>query len=522
MVAASELPININASAIAMANAIFGSGVSVQSASYTGSSYSSGTYSNGNAVSGGVVPGDTGVILSTGSLRNFTDGSGQANSGGTKSTNSAGPNNQADFNAAAGTNTFDAAYLDVDFIPTGDTMTMQFVFSSEEYPEFANSVYNDLAMVWVNGSPVPLAVGDGQTAVGNINDSDNENLYIDNNNGDVNTEMDGFTVTMTLTMQVNPGVLNSIRIGVADVSDSVYDSNLLIAGDSIQTDLVAIEDEVTVSVGGTKTIDALANDISPTGSVLTITQINGVNVTAGQSVTLAQGQIATLNANGTITITTDTDVEETNFTYTVEDTTTGNTDVGFVTVNTVPCFVAGTLIQTPFGERRVEELTPGDMILTQDDGPQPLRWIGTRAVAAVGNLAPIRIRAGTFGQHRDLLVSPQHRVLIRDSLADLLFGEAEVLVAAKDLVNDHSVRRIEGGEVTYVHLLFDRHQVIFSEGLPTESFLPGPQTSKAFEADILQEICTLFPELDPETGKGYSPSARRALRAFEARLLLAA
>ncbi len=522
MVAASELPINTGASALQMANAIFGAGVQVQSASYTGSSYSSGIYSNGDSVSGGVMPGDTGVILSTGSVRNFTDGSGQANSGGTKSTNSQGPNNQSDFNAAAGTNTFDAAYLDIDFIPTGSTMTMQFVFSSEEYPEYANSVYNDMAMVWVNGSPVPITVGDGQTAVGNINGDDNENLYISNENGDFNTEMDGFTVTMTLTMQVNPGVLNSIRIGVADVSDSVYDSNLLIAGDSIQTELVAIEDNVTVGVGGTKTIDALANDIAPNSSVLTITQINGVNVVAGQSVQLAQGQTATLNANGTITISTDTDVEETNFTYTVEDTTTGNTDVGFVTVNTVPCFVAGTLIQTPYGERPVEELTPGDMVLTQDDGPQPLRWIGSREVAAIGKLAPIRIRAGTFGSHRELMVSPQHRVLIRDSLADLLFGDAEVLVAAKDLVNDHSVRRIEGGQITYVHLLFDRHQVVFSEGLPTESFFPGPQTTKAFEAEIIDEICTIFPELDPMTGEGYSPTARRALRSFEARLLLAA
>ncbi|WP_224824150.1 Hint domain-containing protein [Cognatishimia sp. MH4019] len=522
MVAASEIPINANASALQMANAIFGAGVSVQSASYTGSWYSSGIYSNGDSVSSGVMPGDTGVILSTGSVRNFTDGNGQANNGSTKSTNSQGPNNQSDFNALAGTNTYDAAYLDIDFIPTGSTMTMQFVFSSEEYPEYANSVYNDMAMVWVNGSPVPIAVGDGQTAVGNINGDENENLYISNENGDYNTEMDGFTVTMTLTMQVNPGVLNSIRIGVADVSDSVYDSNLLIAGDSIQTELVAIEDNVTVGVGGTKTIDALANDIAPNGSVLTITQINGVNVNAGDSVTLAQGQTATLNANGTITITTDTDVEETNFTYTVEDTTTGNTDVGFVTVNTVPCFVAGTLIQTPYGERPVEELTPGDMILTQDDGPQPLRWIGSREVAAIGKLAPIRIRAGTFGAHRELMVSPQHRVLIRDSLADLLFGDAEVLVAAKDLVNDHSVRRVEGGQVTYVHLLFDRHQVVFSEGLPTESFFPGPQTTKAFEAEIIDEICTIFPELDPMTGEGYSPTTRRALRSFEARLLLAA
>lgn len=117
-------------------------------------------------------------------------------------------------------------------------------------------------------------------------------------------------------------------------------------------------------------------------------------------------------------------------------------------------------------------------------------------------------------------MSPLHRVLIRDSLAELLFGEAEVLIAARDLVNDHSVRRVEGGMVEYVHILFDRHQVVFSEGLETESFLPGPQTAKSFEAEIVEEICALFPEIDPETGAGYSPAARRTLKRYEAQLLM--
>ena len=94
-----------------------------------------------------------------------------------------------------------------------------------------------------------------------------------------------------------------------------------------------------------------------------------------------------------------------------------------------------------------------------------------------------------------------------------------MLVAARHLVNGRSVRRIEGGMVEYVHLLFDAHEVVFSEGLPTESFLPGPQTTAVFEADILDEICTLFPELDPRTGDGYGPAARRTLKEFEGRVL---
>lgn len=82
--------------------------------------------------------------------------------------------------------------------------------------------------------------------------------------------------------------------------------------------------------------------------------------------------------------------------------------------------------------------------------------------------------------------------MIRDTVTELLFGDAEVLVCARDLVNDQSVRAREGGQVTYVHLIFDRHQVVFSEGLPTESFPPGPQTTDVFEAEIVAEICGII------------------------------
>ena len=213
----------------------------------------------------------------------------------------------------------------------------------------------------------------------------------------------------------------------------------------------------------------------------------------------------------------DGDEENFNFTYTVTNGT--DSDVGFVNATSVPCFVAGTLIATTDGDRRVEGLLPGDLVMTKDEGPQPLRWIGSRRVTATGDFAPIHIRANTLGQHRDLLVSPLHRVLIKDNLAELLFGEAEVLVAARDLVNDYSITRRTGGEVTYVHLLFDRHQVVFSEGLETESFLPGPQTSSSFEADMVAEIYSIFPDLDPDAGTGYPVAARRTLKRYEAELL---
>ncbi len=517
MPTARELTYNTNASAMQMAETIFGDGVTVVGASYTGDSRSSAIYSNGDALSPDATPGDTGVILSTGYATSFTNSRGDVNTSASTSTNTAGVNNNADFNAVAGASTYDAAWLDVDFIPTGDTMTISFTFASDEYPEYINSIYNDVVGVWVNGSFVELGVGNGNTSVINVNSQNNENLYVSNTGDAYNTEMDGFTVTMSLTFPVNPGEVNSIRIGIADTSDSNYDSNLLIAADSVQTVLIANDDTVRIDPGSSRTVDVLSNDSNATGGALTITHINGVAVSAGDTVALASGERVTLNADGTLTVQTDAEEETVNFTYEVQS-ADGHTDIGFVTVEVVPCFTAGTRIATPDGLRAVEALRPGDLVLTQDDGPQPVRWIGRRQVAAEGALAPVRIRAGAFGAHGDLLVSAQHRVLVRDPLAELLFGEPEILVAAKDLVNGGTVQIAAGGTVEYVHILFDRHQVVFSEGLATESFLPGPHVLGAMEAAVQAEICAIFPEIDPKTGAGYSPAARRMLRSFEARL----
>ncbi len=524
MVAASELDIDTvreGTTALDMAQEMFGAGVTVTGATYYGDTDSAGTYSGGDTTSPGVVPGDTGVIMSTGDAEDFTNSNGQSNQSASTSTNTSGTNNFSQYNNAAGGTTYDASTLDVDFIPDSDTLTMQFVFSSEEYPEFANSIYQDFFGVWVNGNFVEHDVGDGSTAPFNISTDNNINMYVDNTTDDYNTEMDGFTITLTLTMNVNAGQTNSIRIALADVGDTQYDSNVLIAGNSVQTEVVAISDNVNVYPDGTTTLNVLDNDINNNaGTTLTITHINGQAATVGTAITLPTGQQVTLNADGTFNVVGDGDEEDFNFTYTIDNGT--QTDVGFVNATSVPCFVAGTLIATPYGDRRVEGLRPGDLVMTKDEGAQPLRWIGSRSVAAVGDFAPIHIRANTLGQHRDLLVSPLHRVLIKDNLAELLFGEAEVLVAARDLVNDHTITRRAGGEVTYVHLLFDRHQVVFSEGLETESFLPGPQTAESFEAEVVEEIYSFFPELDPDTGAGYPPAARRTLKRYEAELLRAA
>lgn len=516
---AEKLNVVTGQDATTIAETIFGDGVEVINASLSNDGGTNiGIYTDGDAVAPDITPSDTGVIFSTGRASDITNDDGEEENQSTfTGSNSAGVNNDPLFNAATGARTFDAAFIDVDFRPDGDVLTLQFVFGSEEYPEFVNDIFQDFVGVWVNGTPVDLVAGDGDVDPGNVNDVDNQNLFISNTNDEFNTELDGFTVTLTLKANVNAGEVNSIRIGLADVADNRYDSNLLVVADSAQTVLIADDDSVSLFPNGEKTVDVLANDEGPAGNTLTITHINGQPVTAGSIVTLNSGSSVQLNADGTINIIGDGDTEDYNFTYQITDGV--NTDTGIVNVSQVPCFVAGTQIATPNGDVLVEALQPGDLIITKDEGPQPLRWIGTRTVDAQDAFAPISIEANTFGRHNALLLSPLHRILVKDALAELLFAEPEVLVAAKDLINDRTVRRCVGGTVTYVHLLFDTHQVIYSEGLATESFLPGPQTAKSFEEEISREICALFPEIDPETGLGYGQSARRALKRHEAHLL---
>jgi hypothetical protein len=518
-----ELTYDTTASALAMAQTIFGDGVTIVGASYTGDNDASAIYTNGDAISPGVVPGDTGVILSTGEVERFTNVSATDPNQRTNTTSpSSGPNGDADFDALAGRGTFDASFLEIDLIPDADVnfLTIEFVFSSEEYPEFSNSIYNDLVGVWVDGELVPLAAGSGVASVTNINQSGDINLFNDNTGDQFNTEMDGFTVSMSFVIPVEPGVVNSIKIGIADVGDSAFDSNVLIAAGSGQGTLIANTDEVLLRPGASRVVDVLGNDINDTAGVAFITKINDQDVSPGDSVTLTTGQTITLNADGTLTMVGADESEDVAFTYEIES-TSGESAVGFIIVDTVPCFVRGTQIRTENGKVPVEHLRPGHMVMTRDAGLQPIRWIGRRTLPAEGKMAPVRINAGTFGDHDTLLVSPLHRILIRNTHADLLFGSSEVLIAARDLIDNSKVCRVEGGMVEYHHILFDEHQVIWSEGLETESFLPGPQTTHCFEQETVDEIATIFPELDPRTGEGYGPAARPALKSFEAKVLVA-
>lgn len=190
------------------------------------------------------------------------------------------------------------------------------------------------------------------------------------------------------------------------------------------------------------------------------------------------------------------------------------------TLPPVPCFVAGTMIFTSKGQRAVETLQPGDMLLTRDCGMRPVRWVGQVTVDGRGRYAPIRFMPEVCGNSRTLLVSPNHRMLITGWKAEMYFGEHEILIPAKKLVNGDTVCSAPCEQVTYVHLLLDRHEVIYAEGAATESLHPG-DFLMASPSDTKSEILTLFPELATDIGRAHWKSVRCIARSREAVLLAA-
>ena len=195
--------------------------------------------------------------------------------------------------------------------------------------------------------------------------------------------------------------------------------------------------------------------------------------------------------------------------------------------NVIPCFTPGTLIATPKGEMPVESLRPGDRVITRDNGIQEIRWTGKKAMdwgALVANphLRPIMIRQGSLGNglpERDMMVSPNHRVLVANDRTALYFDEHEVLVAAKHLVGARGIFEVESVGTSYIHFMFDQHEVVLSNGAWTESFQPGDYTLKGMGNAQRNEIFELFPELKTVEGLENYMAARRTLKKHEARLL---
>ncbi len=173
-------------------------------------------------------------------------------------------------------------------------------------------------------------------------------------------------------------------------------------------------------------------------------------------------------------------------------------DIGEIRIADIVCvsFAAGTMITLPGGAQRpIEAFRPGDKVLTRDHGPQEIRWIGKATLRAKGAFAPVVISAGTLGNETDLVVSPHHRVFIYQRGQNRLGGTAELLVQAKHLVDNEAVTRREGGFVDYYSLVFDRHEIIYAEGIPAESLMVNEATVSLMPDDLAEEVRARFPGL---------------------------
>jgi len=194
----------------------------------------------------------------------------------------------------------------------------------------------------------------------------------------------------------------------------------------------------------------------------------------------------------------------------------------------VICFTPGTRIAVPGGERPIEDIRPGDHVETRDNGPQQVLWTGRRRMTgarlyAMPHLRPIRVRAGAIGGGRpdgDLIVSPGHRMLFTGRAAAALFSAPEVLIAARDLVGAPGIS-VEAGlpEVTYIHLLTERHEVIRANGVDTESFHPASAAFDLIEPNQRAALLAIMPELETDP-TAYGAYARRSLTSSETAILL--
>jgi hypothetical protein len=354
--------------ALDLAQEIVGDGVTIVSASFSGVDQQAATFTGAQDATTGApnaIGFDTGVILTSGFATDFF---GNNDSGSTSRNLTSGGLAELDALNTSGALTEDAAVLDITFIPTESEITMQYVFGSEEYPEYVYSNFNDSWGIFVNGVNIALAPNNLALGINTVNDaaqfnpgagndandpnpdhnptdgifeSAHQSLYVNNPNvfsgsSAYNVQADGFTVTMSVIANVIPNQVNTIRVALADSGDGSYDSWLLLSGGSFQTSPIARPDVVAPDPISGTTIDVLANDsdpvvIAPGNQPLSISEINGNAIAPLGSVTLASGATVTLNVDNTLTVTSPTNGAASDaFTYTITD--GANESIGVVTI----------------------------------------------------------------------------------------------------------------------------------------------------------------------------------------------
>ena len=272
--------------------------------------------------------------------------------------------------------------------------------------------------------------------------------------------------------------------------------------------------------------DANFNEIGDNGQLLTsAVTIDGVTYAVGTKVIINyriaddngfEGYSISIGANNGGTNSTTAFVTNGPMTPGQTHTFTSESNIGRSSVpySEFACFMTGTMIKADRGERPIYDLVAGDRVMTHDQGLQTVRWVGSRTIPTIGDIAPIAFEAGTLGCSRRLLVSPNHRMLIAGAMAELVCGDDELLISAKLLINDRTVRRVANGFATYVHIMFDYHEVIWANDCATESFYAGDQPIGTLNSEQAQEILAISPEL--RSGTKTPSLARAEARGYEA------
>lgn len=278
-----------------------------------------------------------------------------------------------------------------------------------------------------------------------------------------------------------------------------------------------------------------------TGGAQTLAQavtINGTTYAAGSTV---ENEFSMLDASGNEVWVVRIAGVNIGFTYpSGEDPSPGQTFTGTVARDGAPadsqdgvgsaepyqaivCFTPGALIETPAGPRRVETLVAGDLVATQDSGVKPIRWVSRRSVDFATDpegAKPVLIKSGAFAPglpSHDLVVSPQHRFVFQDRRG----AGREVFVAAKALTRLPRVRVMTGkASVEYLHIAFERHEVVRANGVATESCYIGPALLAGIPPDGRPAFRAIFPGIDFDPGHGYGPTARPVIQVQDARRLL--
>ena len=349
--------------------------------------------------------------------------------------------------------------------------------------------------------------------------------------GDGNDSLDGDdALSGNDSIDGGQGQDTLIGDGGNDTLDGGDGDDIIYGGDDDDTLIGGLGDDVLDGGDGRDTFTLAEGDTATGGAgddTFVVTDLGEAGTT--DTITVTGGEADETNGD-TLVLTSDVSYSDIVFSNTDDDggglsgsfTLNDGTLVQFSEIENIICFTPGTHILTQFGDRPIEKLRVGDLVVTRDNGLQPVRWVGSRTVAGNGALAPISIAPDTLeGGQRPLLVSPQHRVLFTGYPAQLLFGESEVLVAAKHLINSADIRKAPCDRVTYMHLMFDDHEIIYAQGTATESFHAGATGIAAVTDAGREEMFSLFPELRSNPG-AHGDTVRPCLKAHEARLLLSA